>query len=93
MTVANCDPSCSSATRWLVGVLALKNASQFLVIAAVPVLMLELAEAAGDEDIGADDVAGGDDEPDVLGLLLPQAATVAVSAARPSAPASCAKWR
>jgi hypothetical protein len=69
----------------LTGVLALKNASQFAVMAAaVPALALALDEAAGelvmgDEEEVADD-AGGELEPEPLGLLLPQAAVVAASA-------------
>jgi hypothetical protein len=56
--------------------------------------MLELDEAAGDADAGADDdVAGAEDELDALGLLLPQAAAVAASAASPSPPTRCVKWR
>ena len=75
----------------LVGVLALKKASQSVVIAAVPALMLVLADAAGAELAGAE--LAGADELDALGLLLPQAATVAASAAAAHAPARCARYR
>jgi hypothetical protein len=99
MTDANCDPSSSSFTRLLFGVFALKNASQFVVIAAtepagalVLVLALEVvADAAG--DVAADDVPAGADVPGEVGLLLPQAPRATVSAASAQAPTSCDIWR
>jgi len=69
MTDWNCGPSCSRLTRWLTGVLALKKASQFVVISATA---LPPAPAAGE------DAAGGLDVLEGLGLPPPQA--VAVSA-------------
>ncbi|MFY9891871.1 MAG: hypothetical protein WAK71_26430 [Streptosporangiaceae bacterium] len=53
--------------------------------------MLVLADAAGAELAGAE--LAGADELDALGLLLPQAATVAASAAAAHAPARCARYR
>jgi hypothetical protein len=77
----------------------LKNASKFAVIAATdpagalaPVLAVEdtVADAAG--DVAADEVPAGADVPAELGLLLPQAPRVAVSATSAHAPASCDMW-
>jgi hypothetical protein len=82
MAVANTLPFCSRETFCAVGVLALKNFSQFAVIwAAAPELdpVLELPGAAGDEAAAELDEV----EADVLELLL-QATTVMASA-RPSA--------
>jgi hypothetical protein len=79
----------------LFDVFALKNASQLAVIAATdpagalaPVLALDgaLTDAAG--DVAADDVPAGGDEPAELGLLLPQAPRVTVSAVSAHAPTS-----
>jgi len=88
---ANVGPSWSSVTRLLSGVLALKKASQFEVIAAI-VAALALddvpAEAAGDEAAG-EEVPAGADEPADVGLLPPQAARVTVKAASAHAPSSC----
>jgi hypothetical protein len=97
MTDANCDPFCSSFTRLLFGVFALKNASQFVVIAATDpagalalLLGLEVvADAAG--DVAADVVPAGADAPEV-GLLLPQAPRATVSAASAQTPTSCDIW-
>ena len=91
MAVANAPPFCSSAARSEVGVLALKNFSQFAVICAVAELPVEADEAgadeagadeagadeAGAEDAGADD-AGADELDDEAELL--QAATASTSA-------------
>jgi hypothetical protein len=65
MTDWNCEPSCSRLTRWLTGVLALKKASQLVVISATA-----LPPAA------ADVAAGGLDVLDELGLLPPHAVVV-----------------
>jgi len=77
--------------------LALKNASQFVVtaamVAAEPTLLEAAGElAAGELDAGADD-AGGADEPAELGLLLPQAARVPARAAAAQIPASRERYR
>jgi hypothetical protein len=96
MTDANVGPSWSSVTRLLSGVLALKKASQFAVIAAI-VAALALdevpAEAAGDDEAGdvaaGEEVPAGDDEPADVGLPPPQAARVTVRAASADAPSSC----
>ncbi len=74
--MANAVPFCSRATRCDVGVLELKNFSQFAVIcaAAFPVADADdVADVAGDDEF--DDA---EDEPE-----LPQATTAAASA-RPS---------
>jgi hypothetical protein len=81
MTDWNCEPCCRSATRWLTGVCGLKNASQFLVIAAIVAADPPLAEVVGE---GAAEV-GGAELFGVLGLLL-QAATVIVTATSAKAP-------
>jgi len=78
MTDANCEPSWSRLTRWLTGVLALKKASQFVVISATA-----LPPAAG---LVAADVAAGGDVLDELGLLLPQAVVVTARAIRAQLP-------
>jgi len=89
----NCGPSWSKLTRLLIGVLALKNASQFVVMAAAAPAGAD-AEVAGDVDGAADVDAGADVELlDVLGLLPPHAAAVAASPASASAPTSCEKCR
>lgn len=96
ITDANCEPSCSSAMRLLIGVLALKNASQFVVMAVVVALEPELADGVGELVAGADDVGAevaGGDELEELGLLPPQAATVAASATAASVPASRETYR
>src|SRR5215471_16158740 len=77
MATANAAPFCSSATRCEVGVLALKNFSQFAVISAAAAAELPAAE----DDAGADE-AGADELDDELELL--HAATASASA-RPSA--------
>ncbi|HEX3491345.1 MAG TPA: hypothetical protein VHU92_18500 [Streptosporangiaceae bacterium] len=80
MTEANIEPSCSRAIRLLVGVLALKNAVQ---LAAIVFCAPEFPVVPGalDELTGADELAGGVELDEALGLpLLPQAA-----APRPSA--------
>jgi hypothetical protein len=72
--------------------LALKNASQFEVIAAaVPALVLVLVLALDDVagEVAADEVPAGADDPAGLGLLPPQAARVTVSATSVHAPTSC----
>jgi hypothetical protein len=77
------------------GVLALKNASQLVLIAfvvAVPLVGADDEVTGDDGDVAGDD-AGGDDEPlDVLGLLL-QAAAMVASPASASAPARSEKCR
>ena len=66
MTDANVCPSWRRLTRLATGVLGLKNASQFAVIAAVsPALLTGLAEVTG-----AEEVAGADDDGAELGLEL-----------------------
>ncbi len=76
MTDANAVPSCSRAIRLLVGVLALKNATQLAAIdfcaAEFPVAAAEVEVLAGAEVLGGAEEL--DDVP-VLLLLLPQAAT------------------
>ena len=61
IAAANAVPSCSRVTRCDVGVLALKNFSQFAVICATAA---ELPEAEAGDDAGAEeagaDVAGAD---------------------------------
>jgi len=78
----------------LSGVFALKNASQFFVIAATaPAGALApdvVADVAG--EVAADDVPAGADVPAVLGALLPHAPMVAVSATSAHAPTSCDMW-
>jgi hypothetical protein len=82
MAAANAPPFCSSAVRSAVGVLALKNFSQFAVISATAAA-LSVADAdatAGDEaaaDDAAADEAAADELDDELEL---QAATDAASA-------------
>jgi hypothetical protein len=90
MTDWNCEPSCSRLTRWLTGVLALKNASQLVAIAFVVAVL----PAAEDDDVaGADDVAAGADVlAGALGLLL-HAAAVAASPASAMPPSTCEKCR
>ena len=56
MIEVNCEPSCSRATRCETGVLGLKNASQFAVIAFSSAAMLVVEDAVGE---GAADVAAG----------------------------------
>ena len=80
MAPANALPFWSSATRCEVGVLALKNFSQFALISAAAAALSEAGADAGADDAGADD-AGADELGDELEL---QAATVSASA-RPSA--------
>jgi hypothetical protein len=92
ITDSNCEPSCRSVTRLAVDVLALKNASQFFVMAAVVAAVPAVLEAAGELEAGEDD-AGGADELDELGLLLPQAARVPARAAAAQIPASREKYR
>jgi hypothetical protein len=75
---ANAFPFCSSATLSEVGVLELKNFSQFVVICAAAAEVPEAdADDAGADDAGADDVAA-DELDDELELL--QAATASASA-------------
>src|SRR6516225_3415709 len=82
MATANAAPFCSRATRSEVGVLALKNFSQFAVICAAAAELPEAgADDAGADDAGTDD-AGADELDEELELL--QAATASASA-RPSA--------
>ena len=78
MATANAAPSCSRATLSEVGVLALKNFSQFVVISAAAAAELP---AAGADDTGAGG-AGADDAADELDdeLELLQAATAGASA-------------
>ncbi len=85
----------------LTGVLALKNASQLVVMAATVAGEAVVGdEVAGDDDAagddGAADVDAGADAgllDDVLGLLPPHAAAVAASPASASAPTSFEKDR
>jgi hypothetical protein len=84
MAPANELPFCNSVTRSELGVLELKNFSQFAVICATAAELPD-DEEAGAEDAGADDAgpdaAGADaldDEDDELELL--QAATASASA-------------
>jgi hypothetical protein len=96
MTDSNCGPSWSKATRWLVAVFALKNASQLVVtavMAAVPPVDPD-AEVAGDDTGGADVGGGADDELlDALGLLPPHAVARTASPASARAPTRCNKCR
>src|SRR5215469_6023794 len=94
MTEANCDPSWSNAMRLLSGVLALKNASQLVVIVATAAALPGDVVAAG-EVAGADDVAGGADVGlfDALGLLPLHAVARTASPASARAPARCEKCR
>jgi hypothetical protein len=82
MATANAAPFCSSATRCEVGVLALKNFSQFAVICATAAALPVAAGDAGADEAGADeagaDEAGADELDDELELL--QAATASASA-------------
>jgi hypothetical protein len=94
MTDWNCCPFSSRLTRLLTGVLALKNVSQFVVIAltvAVPPVGAD-DDAAGEDDVAAG-VDGGAEVPDALGLLPPHAAAVAASPASARAPTRCEKCR
>ena len=77
MATAKAAPFCSSATRCEVGVLALKNFSQFAVICATAAALPVAADDAGADDAGADEAGAGelDDE-----LELLQAATASASA-------------
>jgi hypothetical protein len=96
MTDANCDPFSSSFTRLLFDVFALKNASQFVVIAATePAGALPLVLALGDVvgDVAGDEVRAGADLAAEVGLLLPQAPRATVSAASAQTPTSCDIWR
>ncbi|HEY2080407.1 MAG TPA: hypothetical protein VGH53_29105 [Streptosporangiaceae bacterium] len=76
----------------------MKNASQFVVIAATdpagalaPVLAFEDAAADAAGEVAAE-VPAGADVPAELGPLLPQAARVTVSATSAHAPASRKIW-
>src|SRR6266851_3917991 len=86
ITEANCDPFCSNAIRCETGVLALKNATQLVLIAAIapgPLLGSDPvagAELAGAELLPGALLAGGEPE-----LLLPQAAKVKTAAASSAA--------
>ena len=80
MAPANALPFCSRAALSEVGVLALKNFSQFAVISAAAVAVFK--DDAGADDAGAEDAgaeAAGADEPDGE-LELLQAATASASA-------------
>ena len=82
MAEVNALPFCSRATRSEVGVLELKNFSQFVVISAtaaeLPVADDAGADEAGADDAGADDAGADDDEVGELELL--HAATASASA-------------
>ena len=85
MAPANAFPFCSRVTRSELGVLELKNFSQFVVICAAAAELPDDEDEAGAEDAGAEDAgaddAGADeldDEDDELELL--QAATASASA-------------
>ena len=89
MAPANALPFCSRVTRSELGVLELKNFSQFAVICATAAELPEDDDEAGAEDTGADDTGAEDEtgdeavdeEDDELELL--QAVTARASA-RPS---------
>ena len=89
MAPANALPFCSRVTRSELGVLELKNFSQFAVICAAPAELPEDDDEAGAEDTGADETGAedeeadeaADDEDDELELL--QAVTASAST-RPS---------
>jgi hypothetical protein len=76
MAPANALPFCSRATLSEVGVLALKNFSQFAVISATAEA---LEDDAGADEAGADDAGADADEVDGE-LELLQAATASASA-------------
>jgi hypothetical protein len=79
MAPANALPFCSRATLSEVGVLALKNFSQFAVISATAAELPEAEDVAGADEAGADDAgADADEVDDELELL--QAATASASA-------------
>ena len=81
MAAVNLLPFCNKETRSAVGVLELKNFSQFAVIWAAAAEFDPVLGLLGADELGADDEAAGalddedEDEADVLELLL-QAATV-----------------
>jgi len=92
MTDANCDPSSNNAIRRLTDVLALKKASQLVVMAATAAA--PPGEVAGDDDVGAGDVGGGADVVlGALGLLPPHAVASTASPASATAPTRCDKCR
>jgi hypothetical protein len=93
MAVANTLPFCSRETFCAVGVLALKNFSQFAVIWATAAELDPVLELPGAAELAAGDEAAAElDEvdADVLELLLQ--ATSVMASARPSAGARII-WR